>query len=58
MKIMIRCNHCGRDHRHDYCTVSGKIPSDDCLESDINPSDFEEDSDGLHRPGFRSRQEE
>lgn len=55
---MIRCNHCGRDHRPDYCIKTGKVPSDDCVESDINPSDFEHDV--VHRLpiGFRSQRED
>jgi len=58
MLIMIRCNHCGRDHRPDYCIKTGKVPSDDCVESDINPSDFEHDV--VHRLpiGFRSQRED
>lgn len=40
MLVMIRCNHCGKDHRHDYCITTGKIPSEDCIESDIELSPF------------------
>lgn len=37
---IIRCNHCGRDHRSDFCISTGKVPSYDCPECDINPNDF------------------
>ena len=40
---IIRCNHCSRSHRSDYCIKTGKVPSNDCIEDDINESDFEND---------------
>lgn len=40
---IIRCNHCGISHRSDYCIKTGKVPSNDCPEDDINESDFEND---------------
>lgn len=41
--ILIRCNHCGRSHRSDYCIKTGKIPDINCLEDDIDLSDFTND---------------
>ncbi len=40
---IIRCNHCSRSHRSDYCIKTGKVPSIDCIEDDIQPSDFAHD---------------
>lgn len=37
---IIRCNHCGKDHRSDYCIATGKVPSDDCPECDTDLTDF------------------
>jgi len=41
--ILISCNHCGRSHRSDYCIKTGKIPDINCLEDDIDLSDFNND---------------
>lgn len=40
---IIRCNWCGWSHRSDYCIKTGKVPSIDCIEDDIQPSDFAHD---------------
>ncbi len=40
---IVRCNWCGKSHRSDYCIKTGKVPSNDCIEDDFDPSDFEND---------------
>ncbi len=41
--ILIRCNHCNMSHRPDFCIKTGKVPDTNCLEDDIDLSDFEND---------------
>jgi hypothetical protein len=50
---IIRCNHCSRSHRSDYCIKTGKVPSNDCIEDDINESDFENDIPRILSPRTR-----
>lgn len=38
---IIRCNHCGRSHWSNICPATGKVPSADCIEDDINPTDYD-----------------
>lgn len=40
---LIRCNHCNMSHRPDFCIKTGKVPDTNCLEDDIDLSDFEND---------------
>lgn len=38
---IIRCNHCGKSHWSNYCPATGKVPSEDCIEDDIDPTCFD-----------------
>lgn len=44
MKLIIRCNHCGKSHLEDYCFETGKVPSQECIEDDIDPTPFNEET--------------
>jgi hypothetical protein len=41
MTCIVRCNHCGKSHWDNYCPKTGKIPSPDCPEDDIDPTPYD-----------------